>query len=73
MYIYIYAANRYSPHTHTDIYMNLHCWISRDELISDVLLWTPTHGRAKAGRPARTNIQQLCEDTGVAQRTCEKR
>ena len=32
--------------------------------ISDVLLWTPTHGRAKAGRPARTYIQQLCEDTG---------
>ena len=25
-----------------------HCWRSRDELISDVLLWTPTHGRAKA-------------------------
>ena len=32
--------------------------------ISDVLLWTPTYGRAKAGRPARTYIQQLCEDTG---------
>ena len=40
-----------------------HCWRSRDELIRDVLLWTPTHGRAKAGRPAR-KIQQLCEDTG---------
>ena len=34
------------------------------ELISDVLLWTPTHGLAKAGWPARTYIQQLCEDTG---------
>ena len=41
-----------------------HGWRSRDELIRDVLLWTPTHGRAKAGRPARTYIQQLCEDTG---------
>ena len=41
-----------------------HCWRSRDELISDVLLWTPIHGRAKVGRPARTYIQQLCEDTG---------
>ena len=41
-----------------------HCWRSRDEHIRDVLLWTPTHGRAKAGRPARTYIQQLCEDTG---------
>ena len=37
---------------------------SRDLLISDVLLWTPSHGRAKVGWPARTYIQQLCEDTG---------
>ena len=43
-----------------------HCWRSRDELISDVLLWTPTYGRAKAGGPARTYIQQLCEDTGCS-------
>ena len=42
------------------------CWRSREELISDVLLWTPTYGRAKAGRPARTYIQQLCEDTGCS-------
>ena len=41
-----------------------HCWRSRDELIRDVLLWTPTHGRAKAGQQARTYIQQLCENTG---------
>ena len=41
-----------------------HCWRSKDELISDILLWTPTYGRAKAGRPAQTYIQQLCEDTG---------
>ena len=40
-----------------------HCWRSRDELISDVLQWTPTYGRAKAGRPPRTYIQQLCKDT----------
>ena len=43
-----------------------HCWRSRDELISDVLLWTPTYGRAKAGRPTRTYIQQLCEDSGCS-------
>ena len=41
-----------------------HSWRIRDELISGVLLWTPSHGRAKAGRPARTYIQQLCADTG---------
>ena len=40
-----------------------HCWRSRDELISDELLWSPTYGRAKARQPARTYIQQLCEDT----------
>ena len=33
-----------------------HCWRSKDELVSDVLLWTPTYGQAKAGRPARTYI-----------------
>ena len=43
-----------------------HCWRSIDELISDVLLWTSTYGRAKAGRPARTYIQQLREDTGCS-------
>ena len=43
-----------------------HCWRSRDELISDVLLWTPTYGWAKAGRPALTYIHQLCEDMGCS-------
>ena len=41
-----------------------HCWRSRDKRISDELLWTPTYGRTKVGRPARTYIQQLCDDTG---------
>ena len=43
-----------------------HCWRSKDELISDVLQWTLTYGQAKAGRPARTYIQQLSEDTGCS-------
>ena len=43
-----------------------HCWRSRDELIINVLLWSPTYSRAKAGRPAGTYIQQLCEDTGCS-------
>ena len=43
-----------------------YCWRSRDELMSDVLLWTSSCGRAKSGRPARTYIQQLCEDTGCS-------
>ena len=40
-----------------------HCWRRRDELISDVLLWIQSHGPSKAGRPARTYVQQLCVDT----------
>ena len=43
-----------------------HCWRSKDELIRDELLWTPAYGQAKAGRPARTYIKQLCEDTGCS-------
>ena len=45
-----------------------HCWRSKDELISDVLQWTPAYGQAKTGHPARTYIQQLCEDTGCSPR-----
>ena len=39
-----------------------HCWRSRDKFISDVLLWNPSHGRAKVGKQTRTYIQQLCAD-----------
>ena len=41
-----------------------HCWRSKDEIVSDALLWTTAYGQSKAGRPARTYIQQLCDDTG---------
>ena len=43
-----------------------HCWRSRDELISDILLSTPSHEWAKAGRRARVYIQQLCANTGCS-------
>ena len=43
-----------------------HCWRSRHKLISDVLLWIPSYGRAKAGWLAQTYIQQLCADTGCS-------
>ena len=43
-----------------------HCWRSRDKLLSDIHLWTPKYGRAKAGQPAWTYIQQLFEDTGCS-------
>ena len=41
-----------------------HCWRSKDEIVSDVFLWTPAYVQSKAGRPARTFIQQLCDGTG---------
>ena len=41
-----------------------HCWRSKDEIVNDVFLWTPAYGQWKTGRPARTYIQQLCDDTG---------
>ena len=43
-----------------------HCWRSKDKLISDILLWTPSHEWAKAEQPARTYIQQLCTDIGCS-------
>ena len=53
-----------------------HSWRNRDKLISGVLMWTSSHrrakarrakvGRAKARRPTRTYIQQLCADTGCS-------
>ena len=49
-----------------------HCWRSGDELISDVLLWTPTYGRAKAGRPARTYSSNV-RIRDVALKTCQLR
>ena len=56
----MYTCTHTHTHTHTHTYIYIYIYI----FISDVLLWTPTHIRAKAGRPARTYIQQLCEDTG---------
>ena len=43
-----------------------HCRRSRDKLLSDVLLRTPTYSWAKAGRPSRTYIQQPSEDMGCS-------
>ena len=40
--------------------------VRKDEHMSDVLLWTPLHGQAKAGHPAKTYIQQFHADTGCS-------
>ena len=41
-------------------------WRSRDELIRDLLLWTPSNGRAGVGRPARNYLQMFRADTGCS-------
>ena len=43
-----------------------HCWRSKDELINDILQWTPTHGHANISWPAGTYLHQLCANTGCS-------
>ena len=43
-----------------------HCWRYKNELSSNVLLWTPSHRHASVGWPTRTYLQQLCTDTGCS-------
>ena len=38
----------------------------KDDLISDVLLWSFSCGWAAVGQPARTYLQQFCADTGYS-------
>ena len=55
-----------------------HCWRSRDELISDVLLWNPSHGRAKAeltyssSVPIRDLALRTCRKQWTIGRGCER-
>ena len=41
-----------------------HCWRSKNELASDILLLYPNHGKRSRGRPAKTYVDQLSSDTG---------
>ena len=45
---------------------------SKNELIGDVFLWTPSHGRASVGQPARTYLKQLCADRRCSQEDLPK-
>ena len=42
-----------------------HCSRAKNEVISEVILWEPRHGKRGRGRPARTCIDQLVDDTGI--------
>ena len=51
-----------------------HCWRSRDELISDVLLWTPPHmAEQKQGDQLEPTYSSSVRTPDVALRTCQKR
>ena len=56
----IWGASLMSSPVFFHIYIYIYIYIS------GILLWTPSHGQAKVGGPARTYIQQLCADTGCS-------
>ena len=39
-----------------------HCYRSKNEVISDLILWSPKHGKRKVGRPNKTFVRQLTDD-----------
>ena len=41
-----------------------HCYRASGECSHDTVLWTPQHGKRSVGRPAKTYIDTLVEDTG---------
>ena len=43
-----------------------HCWRSKNEIISKVLLWEPNHGKRISGKPRRTFVDQLADDSNVS-------
>ena len=50
-----------------------HCWRSRDELINDVLIWTPTYGRATQDDRLEHTFSSYVSIRDVALKTCQRR
>ena len=50
-----------------------HCWRSRDKLISDVLLWTPTHGGQKQDGRHEHTFSNYVWIRDVVRKTCLRR
>ena len=42
-----------------------HCWRSKSETISQLLMWEPSRGKRTRGRPAMTYLDQLEKDTCI--------
>ena len=50
-----------------------HCWRSRDELISDVLLWTPHMAEQKQDDQHEHTFSNYVKIRDVVQKTCQRR
>ena len=50
-----------------------HCWRSKDELISDVLLWIPTYDQEKQDDQLEHTYSSYGRIRNVALKTCQKR
>ena len=48
-----------------------HCWRSKDELISDVLLWKPTHGHASVGAQQGLTLTSYAKMLAAQQRSSQ--
>lgn len=42
-----------------------HCYRAKEECVSSVLMWKPQHGKRRVGRPAKTYLDLIEEDTGL--------
>ena len=42
-----------------------HCYRSKEELASDLILWIPAHGHTQVGRPQMSYIDQLAKDADM--------
>ena len=42
-----------------------HCFRSKEEPVSKLILWIPKHGTRRRGKPQTTYIDTLCTDTGL--------
>ena len=50
-----------------------HCWRSKNEVVSDLVLWEPKHGKRSAGGQAGTFVDLLEADTRSPETACRQR
>ena len=50
-----------------------HCWRSEDEIVSDVLLWTPAYGQSKQDDQLEHSYSSYVMIRDVTLKTCQRR